>query len=57
MFKFGDKVIIRDGTRLDGTPGIVYRIERDQVSVLLEREVIWPVDQVNLEPQRLNRGE
>lgn len=43
MFKFGDKVVIRDGSRLDGVVGIVYRVETEQISVLLDKEVIWPV--------------
>ena len=44
MLKFGDKVIIRDGSPLDGVEGIIYRIEVNRISVLLEREVVWPVN-------------
>ncbi|MDT8442675.1 MAG: hypothetical protein RQ722_00145 [Desulfuromonadales bacterium] len=44
MLKFGDRVIIRDGSPLDGAEGVVYRIEENRISVLLEREVIWHVD-------------
>jgi len=44
MLKFGDKVIIRDGSALDGVEGVVYRIADRTISVLLDREVIWPVD-------------
>ena len=43
MLKFGDKVIIRDGSALDGVEGIVYRLADDQISVLLDKEVIWDV--------------
>ena len=49
MVKFGDKVIIRDGSRLDGTAGIVYRVDPDRISVLLDREVIWDVDPADIE--------
>lgn len=41
--KFGDKVIIRDGSKLDGCVGIVYRLEEERAVVLLDREVLWPV--------------
>ncbi len=47
--KFGDKVIIRDGSRVDGCIGIVYRIEEERIFVLLEREVLWPVPCHSLE--------
>ena len=49
--KFGDKVIIQDGTRVDGCVGVVYRLDEKTVHVLLDKEVIWPVsrDQVVLE--------
>lgn len=50
MIKFGDKVIIRDGSRLDGVEGIVYRVDADRVSILLDREVIWYVDPADIEP-------
>lgn len=49
MLKFGDKVIIRDKSALEGVEGVVYRIGDGQVTVLLDREVLWPVDQSDLE--------
>ena len=49
MLKFGDKVIIRDKSALEGVEGVVYRIADGQVTVLLDREVLWPVDQCDLE--------
>ncbi len=49
MLKFGDKVIIRDGSPLDGVEGVVYRLEEDQVSVLLEKEVVWHVSPEKIE--------
>ena len=48
MFKFGDKVIIRDGSPLDGVEGVAYRIQKDHISVLLEKEVVWHVRFENL---------
>ena len=48
--KFGDKVIIRDGTLLDGCIGIIYRLEEEKAVVLLDKEVLWPVEQYSLEP-------
>lgn len=47
--KFGDKVIIKDGSQVDGCIGIVYRIEGEQILVLLDREVLWPVEKHHLE--------
>lgn len=47
--KFGDKVIIKDSSALDGVEGVVYRIGGGKVTVLLDREVLWPVDQCDLE--------
>ncbi len=47
--KFGDKVIVRDGSRIDGCVGIVYRLEKEKAFVLLDKEVLWPVEQYNLE--------
>lgn len=49
MLKFGDKVIIRDKSALEGVEGVVYRIADGQITVLLDREVLWPVDQCDLE--------
>lgn len=51
MIKYGDKVIIRDQSNLDGCVGLVYKIVDDQMAhVLLDREVIWPVRIDELEP-------
>ena len=47
--KFGDKVIIKDNSALDGVEGVVYRIGSGRVTVLLDKEVLWPVDQRDLE--------
>lgn len=47
--KFGDKVTIRDGSSLDGCIGIVYRLNEGKAVVLLDKEVLWPVDQDMLE--------
>lgn len=47
--KFGDKVIIKDNSALDGVEGVVYRIGNGRVTVLLDKEVLWPVDQRDLE--------
>lgn len=47
--KFGDKVIIRDNSVLDGVEGVIYRIRDGRVLVLLDKEVLWPVDQSDLE--------
>lgn len=49
MLKFGDKVIVRDKSALEGAEGVVYRIGDGQVTVLLDREVLWPVDEGKLE--------
>ncbi len=47
--KFGDKVIIRDGSLLDGCNGLVYRLEEGKAVVLLDKEVLWPVAEADLE--------
>ena len=47
--KFGDKVIVKDRSALDGVQGVVYRIDGEKISVLLDKEVIWPVDHSDLE--------
>ena len=49
--KFGDKVVIQDGSRVDGCVGVVYCLGEEMIDVLLDREVIWPVrrDRVILE--------
>lgn len=49
MYKFGEKVIIRDGSLLDGAEGIVYRIEAERISVLLDKEVFWHVASEHLD--------
>jgi hypothetical protein len=40
IYKFGDKVIIRNGSSLDG---VVSPIETVHISVLLGKEVVWDV--------------
>ena len=52
MYKFGDKVVIRDGSVLEGVAGIVYQIKEDKVSVLLDKEVIWYVDSCDLDYEK-----
>lgn len=47
--KFGDKVVVRDGSQVDGNVGVVYRVEEENILVLLEKEVIWPVVRHSLE--------
>lgn len=47
--KFGDKVTIRDGSLLDGCKGIIYRLEEGKAVVLLDKEVLWPVAEVDLD--------
>ena len=46
--KFGDKVVIQDGSKVDGCVGIVYRLNEETVQVLLDKEVIWPVKKENV---------
>jgi len=53
--KYGDKVTVRDGSQVDGCAGIVYRLEGETAYVLLDREVLWPVEQHRLEPVDRNR--
>ena len=52
MFRYGDKVVIRDGSPLDGYAGIVYSSKDGQVQVLLDREVFWLVAEHRLERGR-----
>jgi len=47
--KFGDQDVIRDGSLLEGSAGIVWRHEDDKAVVLLEKEVLWPLKQDKLE--------
>ena len=47
--KFGDKVTIRDGSLRDGSAGIIYRLEEGKAVVLLDKEVLWPVAETDLE--------
>ena len=49
MFRYGDKVVIRDGTGLDGAVGIVFRVNPEGIHVLLDREVFWVVAAHQLE--------
>ncbi|MDT8441867.1 MAG: hypothetical protein RQ723_09430 [Desulfuromonadales bacterium] len=49
--RYGDRVIVRDQSHLNGHVGIVYKIVNNQLAhVLLDREVIWPVNIEQLEP-------
>lgn len=52
--KFGDRVTIRDGSSLDGCIGIVYRLDEGKAVILLDKEVLWPVDSDKLEMQDKN---
>ncbi|TLM68464.1 MAG: hypothetical protein FDZ69_02475 [Deltaproteobacteria bacterium] len=52
MFRYGEKVVIRDGSRLDGAEGIVLRVNSGEIQVLLDREVIWMVTEQHLEHSR-----
>lgn len=52
--KFGDKVKIRDGSQVDGCVGIIYRLEAENILVLLDKEVLWPVKQQCLEKVHRN---
>lgn len=47
--KFGDKVMVKDGSQVDGSIGIVYSMEEERAIVLLDKEVLWPVSQKNLD--------
>ena len=49
MFRYGDKVVIRDGSPLDGCAGIVYSTKDGLVQVLIDREVFWMVAERKLE--------
>lgn len=46
---YGEKVVIRDGSKLDGSEGIVFRAKDGEVQVLLDREVFWLVAEQQLE--------
>jgi hypothetical protein len=46
--RYGAKVIIRDGSKLDGCEGIVFRTKDGEVQVLLDREVFWLVTEQQL---------
>lgn len=46
--KFGDKVTIKDGSLLEGSNGIIYRLEEGKAVVLLDKEVLWPVAESDL---------
>lgn len=56
MFRYGEKVIIRDGSRLDGAVGVVYRVNNGEVQVLIDREVFWVVAETLLESAVLDEG-
>lgn len=53
--KYGDKAIIRDGSKVDGCIGVVYQLEEDKAVVLLDREVFWPVESAFIERLEANR--
>lgn len=46
--RYGAKVKIRDGSKLDGCEGIVFRVKAGEVQVLLDREVFWLVTEQQL---------
>jgi hypothetical protein len=46
--RYGAKVLIRDGSKLDGCEGIVFRSKDGEVQVLLDREVFWLVTEQQL---------
>lgn len=52
IFRYGEMVIIRDGSMLDGAQGVVYSVKDGQVLVLLDREVFWEVAEQRLERQK-----
>lgn len=44
MIKYGSKVIVRDGTQLEGEEGLVIKVLNDlDAEVLLDKQIIWPV--------------
>jgi hypothetical protein len=49
MVRFGNTVMIHDGSALEGAVGIAYDVKPERVLVLLDREVLWPVDPQLLE--------
>ncbi len=50
MIKYGDKVLIRDQTKLEGTTGLVLKVSSDQVAdVLLDKAIIYSAKMENLE--------
>lgn len=52
LIKYGDTVMIRDNTRLDGLSGLVIKVCQNNFTaqILLDREVIWHVKLEDLEP-------
>jgi hypothetical protein len=48
--RYGARVVIRDGSKLDGCEGIVFRTKDGEVQVLLDREVFWMVAEQQLVP-------
>ena len=51
VIRYGEEVIIRDGSRLDGVRGIVYQVKDGKILVLIEREILWPVAETHVERQ------
>lgn len=58
MVRYGDTVMIHDGSLLDGIIGFAYDVKAEQVLVLLEREVFWSVapDKLQVIPADRSRG-
>lgn len=57
MFRYGQKVVIRDGSKLDGAVGVVYRVNHGEVQVLIDREVFWIVSEPLLEAAVLDEAD
>jgi len=43
MVRYGNTVMIRDGSPLEGAVGIAYDVKPERILVLLDREVFWAV--------------
>lgn len=51
LLRYGKRVVIRDGSKLEGREGIVFRVKDGMVQVLLDREVFWLVAEDQLEEE------
>ena len=49
MVRYGNTVMIHDGSLLEGAIGIAYDVKPERVWVLIDREVFWGVSPENLE--------